>query len=95
MKKLTLTRDQIEAIMAELKRRIDLDIEDGLMPNDRRYIRDEVSSRMQGVCGTIMAIVTDDNWQDIVWWLDDELDNLNKYYGILAFNTYGVNDDEN
>lgn len=83
MTKLTLNSDHIEAIMSELKRRIDLDIKDGTIPNDRRYIKDELSSRMQGVYGTIMSIVTMDNWCDIVWWLDDELEQLFEYYGII------------
>lgn len=66
-----LTRTDIEKVYDELDRRINNDVEDGLIPNSSRFIREEYRSRLQGVYGTIMALVPNENWRDIVWWMDD------------------------
>lgn len=66
-----LTKDDIEKIYDELDRRINEDIKDGNLPAREKYISEERASRAQGVYGTIMAIVPNDNWRDIVWWMDE------------------------
>lgn len=68
---MTFTREQIEAVYDELDRRIDLDIADETLPNKARWIWDERASRLQGVYGTLMALATNKNWQDITWWISD------------------------
>lgn len=66
----TLTKEQVEAIYDELDRRMDGDIKDGSIPADKpKWIAEERKSRLQGVYGTIMAIVPNNNWRDIVWWI--------------------------
>lgn len=67
----TITKQDVEKIYDELDRRIQLDIEDGTIPNKDKWIWDERASRLQGVYGTMMAIVSNENWQKIVWWKDD------------------------
>lgn len=79
---MVFTQEDIEKVMAEFKRRIDMDIEDGDIPRNARFLRTEIAARMQGVYGTIMAVVPNRNWQDVVWWLDEELEKLFKYYGL-------------
>lgn len=29
------------------------------------------SDRLQGVYGTIMALASDANWREVVWWIDE------------------------
>lgn len=79
---ITMTQDDIKKVMEEFKRRIKLDLEDKTISHNARYLREEIACRMQGVYGTIMAVVPNRNWQDIVWWLDDELDELYAYFGL-------------
>ena len=79
---MVFTQEDIEKVMAEFKRRIDMDIEDGDIPCNARFLRTEIAARMQGVYGTIMAVVPNRNWQDVVWWLNEELEKLFKYYGL-------------
>lgn len=76
------TREDITRVMREAKRRMDDDIHDGFIPQNARYIRAELASRMQGVYGTIMAVVPNNNWRDVVWWLDEELEELYEWYGL-------------
>lgn len=76
------TREDIAKVMEETKRRMDFDIKEGVLPRNARYIKAELATRMQGVYGTIMAVVPNKNWCDIVWWLDDELEELYKHYGL-------------
>lgn len=64
-----LTKEDITKVYNELDRRMDMDIADGTIP--KRYIDEERKARLQGVYGTIMAIVPNRNWQDIVWWIDE------------------------
>lgn len=64
-----LTKEDITKVYNELDRRMDMDIADGTIP--MRYIDEERKARLQGVYGTIMAIVPNRNWQDIVWWIDE------------------------
>lgn len=96
MNTIVLNEDHIKSIMTELERRIDLDIADGTIPMNHRYIREELATRMQGVYGTIMVLVPNDNWREIVWWLDDELDKLYIHYGLtvdVADSTYDYDED--
>lgn len=81
MNKITLTRDQIHDIMQEFTRRLDMDIHDGAIPLKWPFLREEISSRMQGVYGTIMSLVSNENWRQIVWWLDEEVEQLYASYG--------------
>lgn len=76
------TREDVTKVMKETKRRIDMDIHDGAIPQNARYIREEIALRMQGVYGTIMAVVPNSNWQDVVWWLHEELEELYEWYGL-------------
>lgn len=70
--KVTLTREQVEAIYDELDRRMDFDIKEGDIPaNKPKWIAEERKSRLQGLYGTIMALVSNGNWRDIVWWIQD------------------------
>lgn len=66
-----MTRKDIERIYDELDRRMDADIRRGDIPMDERAIHNERIARLQGVYGTIMVSVSDANWRDIVWWMDD------------------------
>lgn len=68
---ITLHRSDIDKIYDEFDRRINIDIEDGTLPNDPRFIDIERKSRAQGLYGTIMALVPNENWQHIVWWIDE------------------------
>lgn len=81
MNKITLSKEQISAIMSEFQRRLDMDIKDGTVPLKWSFLRAEVATRMQGVYGTIMSLVPNENWRDIVWWLDEELERLYASYG--------------
>lgn len=76
------TREDISKVMNEVKRRLDMDIKEGVVPQKARYIREELAMRMQGVYGTIMVLVTNRDWQTITWWLEEELEGLYKYYGL-------------
>lgn len=85
------TREDIAKVMKETQRRMDDDIHDGIIPQNAKYIRAELASRMQGVYGAIMAVVPNRNWRDITWWLDDELEELYKWYGLgKLFNDDGT-----
>ena len=80
----TFTKDDIEKVMSEFARRLKMDIGE-LIPRNARYIREEIACRMQGVYGTIMAVVPNRNWQDCVWWLNDELEKIYKEFGIKFY----------
>ena len=63
------TKEDIIKVYDELDRRMELDIEDGTVP--RRYIEEERRARLQGLYGTIMVLVSNKEWQQIVWWIDE------------------------
>lgn len=68
---ITLTKEDVIKVYDELDRRMEIDTEDMMdIPNFNinRWIWDERASRLQGVYGTIMALVPNRNWQDIVYW---------------------------
>lgn len=68
----TLTKEQVEAVYDELDRRIDIDADWDAMADDAsKWIAEERKSRLQGVYGTIMAVVPNSNWQDIVRWIQE------------------------
>lgn len=77
-----LTREDIEKVMREFLRRLKMDIDDLHIPP--RYIKEEINCRMQGVYGTIMALVPNSNWQDCVWWLDEELEKIYNQFDIIV-----------
>ena len=81
---ITMTREDIQKVMDEFIRRMKIDIKDETIPMNARYIREEIVTRMQGVYGTIMAVVPNRNWQDITWWIDEELDRVYNEFGITA-----------
>ena len=72
---MTLTREDIVKVYDELDRRMELDIYDGTMSDkagvaySREWLVGEYEARMQGVYGTLMALVPNDNWCDIVTWI--------------------------
>lgn len=66
---LNLTKEDIVDVYDELDRRINMDIEDKTIP--ARYIEEERKARLQGVYGTLMALVPIKNWREIVWWIDE------------------------
>ena len=63
------TKEDIIKVYDELDRRMELDIEDGTVP--RRYIGEERKARLQGLYGTSMVLVSNKEWQQIVWWIDE------------------------
>lgn len=68
----TLTKEQVEAVYDELDRRIDIDADWDVAADDAsKWIAEERKSRLQGVYGTIMAIVPYSNWQDVVRWIQE------------------------
>lgn len=69
--KRTLTREDIESVYDELDRRMYVDVKDGTIPYSERWIREERASRLQGVYGTLMALVPNRNWQDITTWIHE------------------------
>lgn len=80
---MTMTREDIKKVMDEFIRRMDIDINDWIEDGyefSSKDIREEIASRMQGVYGTIMALVPNKNWRDIVWWLDEELERVHQRY---------------
>lgn len=79
---IVFTQEDVKKVMEELKRRLDMDIKEGAIPQNAKYIRAELASRMQGVYGTVMAVVPNSNWQKCVWWIDDELESLFAWYGL-------------
>lgn len=88
---ITFTQEDVKKVMAELKRRLDMDIEEGVVPQNARYIRNELAMRMQGVYGTIMAVVSNENWCRATWWIDEELEGLFDWYGLgELFNSNGT-----
>ena len=64
------TRQDIEKVYDEFDRRMLIDIMDGTIPDciERNYI---YRDRLQGVYGTIMALASDENWREVVWWIDE------------------------
>lgn len=78
---MVFTREDVKKVMDEFDRRLRMDIEDGTIPEKARYIREEIATRMQGVYGTIMAVVPNRNWQDVVWWIDEELQGRYSWTG--------------
>lgn len=65
----TFTKEDIVKVYDELDRRINMDVEDSIVP--RRYVEDERKSRLQGLYGTLMVLVPNENWREIVWWIDE------------------------
>lgn len=63
------TKEDLIKVYDELDRRMNLDLEDGTVP--RRYATEERKARLQGVYGTLMALVPNKNWQSITWWIDE------------------------
>ena len=79
------TRDDVAKVMEEFMRRLDDELTAERAhgtPLTAKYIKAEIATRMQGVYGTIMAVVPKKNWCDVTWWLDDELENLFKHYDL-------------
>ena len=69
---ITLTKEQVEKVYDELDRRIAFDIKEGDIPaNKPKWIEQESRSRLDGVYGTMMALVPNSNWRDIVWWISE------------------------
>lgn len=75
-----LTKEDIIKVYDELDRRMNMDIEDGTVP--RRYTDEERNARLQGLYGTIMALVPNSNWRQIVQWFDEIEEER---YGHLRF----------
>lgn len=63
------THEDLVKVYDELDRRMAMDIEDGTVPC--RYIEEERKARLQGLYGTIMALASNKEWQQIVWWIDE------------------------
>lgn len=78
---MVFTKQDIKAVYDELDRRIELDMSDGTIPDciELKYTR---SDRLQGVYGTLMALATNENWRDIVWWCE-EIER--ERYGLWTF----------
>lgn len=74
------TRQDIEKVYDEFDRRMHIDIVDGTIP-DCIELKYTYSDRLQGVYGTIMALASDANWREVVWWID-EIEN--ERYGYRA-----------
>lgn len=69
---IVLKREDIERVYDELDRRIKVDIKDGTLPSGRdKWIWEERAARLQGVYGTLMVLVPNSNWRQIVQWKDD------------------------
>ena len=82
MGNIRLTKEDIVKIYDELDRRMERDIKDYLEDNKevkRQVIEIEYGARLQGVYGTIKAIVPNDNWCEIVRWID-EIEAEHNYY---------------
>ena len=82
MGNIRLTKEDIVKIYDELDRRMERDIKDYLDDNKevkRQVIAIEYGARLQGVYGTIKAIVPNDNGCEIVRWID-EIEAEHNYY---------------
>ena len=82
MENIRLAKEDIIKIYDELDRRMERDIKDYLDDRkevSRQVIKTEYRARLQGVYGTIKAIVPNDNWCEIVHWLD-EIEAEDNYY---------------
>lgn len=82
MGNIRLTREDIIKIYDELDRRMETDIKDYLEDYkevSRQAIKTEYRARLQGVYGAIKAIVPNDNWCEIVHWIDENEAEHNYY----------------
>ena len=60
--KIRITKEDVERVYDEFDRRIKEDIKDGTIPMDEKAIHEEAVTRLQGVYGTLMALVSNEHW---------------------------------
>lgn len=73
--KIKLTEEQIEAVVAEIQRRHEIDVEDARMHN-YELPTELLLEKKQGMYGTLVAI--SENWQEVAKWVEKHAEK----YGI-------------
>lgn len=77
MNKYEFNKEQIEAVMTEVERRVQIDVNDALSDGcdvSVKEIREYRANMMQGVYGTLMVLSK--NWPDVVTMLDQIEEDL-------------------
>ena len=80
MVKITLTKEQVEAVVIELKRRYEDDCKEGEGYYSAADLTSVLIEKKQGAYSALMAIA--DNWPDVVDWLDEYFKKHGLYYGL-------------
>ena len=77
MYKITLTKEQVEAVVIELKRRYEDDCKEGEGYYSATDLVSVLIEKKQGAYSALMAISS--NWPDVVGWIDEYFEK----YGLI------------